>query len=165
MRRRHTLSTRVAPETRRGVVLVSVLALLTLGAALIAGAFAAARASARATRSTRAAIVAHAAARRALVRTVTSWRGSDDSMNIGAFDVRTSRESASVALDSADTRLRVHRLSSTLFLVTAEASVPASSAPLARRRVHVVLERVPTIDSTVVSRVRPIARWASGDLY
>ena len=146
-------------------MLVGVLALLTLCAALIAGAFAAARASARATRSTRAAIVAHAAARRALVRTVTSWSARDDSMNIGAFDVRAWRESASVSLDSADTRLRVHRVSATLFLLTAEASVPSSSVPLARRRVHALLEREPTIDSAVVSRVRPIARWASGDLY
>jgi hypothetical protein len=165
MRRQRTSSARGEREARRGVVLVAVLALLTLGAALIAGAFAAARASARATRSTRAAIVAHASARRALVRTVSSWSGSDDSMNIGAFDVRVRRESASAALDSADTRVRVHRLSPTLVLVTAEASVPSSSAPIARRRVRVVLERVPTIDSTTVSRVRPIARWASGDLY
>ena len=146
-------------------MLVAVLALLMLGAALIAGAFAAARASARATRSTRAAIVAHAAARRALVRGVTSWRASDDSLNLGAFDVRAWRESASVRLDSADTRLRVQRLSSTLYLLTADATVPSSSAPIARRRVHALLERAPTIDSATVSRVRPIARWASGDLY
>lgn len=146
-------------------MLVAVLALLTLSGALVAGAFAAARASARATRSTRAAIVAHAAARRALVRAAASWAGSDDSLNVGAFSVRASRESASVTLDSAETRLRVHRLSSTLFLLTAESSVPSSRAPLARRRVHVLLERAPTIDSTALSRVRPITRWASGDLY
>ena len=146
-------------------MLVAVLALLTLSAALIAGAFAAARASARATRSTRAAIVAHAAARRALVRAAAAWTGSDDSLNIGAFDVRASRESASVALESADTRLRVHRLSPSLVLLTAEANVPSRGAPIARRRVHVLLERVPTTDSTAVSRVRPITRWASGDLY
>lgn len=165
MRRVRAASGRAAPKVRRGVVLVAVLALLTLSAALIAGAFAAARASARATRSTRAAIVAHAAARRALVRAAAAWTGSDDSLNIGAFDVRASRESASVALDSADTRLRVHRLSPSLVLLTAEASVPSRGAPIARRRVHVLLERVPTTDSTAVSRVRPITRWASGDLY
>ena len=165
MARRRTLLPPVARTPRRGVVLVAVLALLTLGAALIAGAFAAARASARATRSTRAAIVAHAAARAVLVRTVASWSGGNDSMNLGASYVRAVRESASLALDSADTRLRVHRLSPTLFLLTAEASVPSSGAPIARRRAHALLERVPTIDSSVVSRVRPIARWASGDLY
>lgn len=86
-------------------------------------------------------------------------------MNIGAYDVRVWRESASVAIDSAETRLRVHRVSSTLFRLTADASVPSSSAPLARRRVHVLLERVPAIDSIAPSRARPIARWASGDLY
>jgi hypothetical protein len=158
-------TSRRAIEARRGVVLVAVLALLTLAGALIAGAFAAARASARATRSSRAAIVAHAAARRALVRTVAAWSGREDSMNIGAFDVRERRESASVSLDAADTRLRVHRLSPTLFLLSAEASVPSSSAPIARRRAQALLERAPTIDSTVVSRVRPIARWASGHQY
>ena len=47
----------------------------------------------------------------------------------------------------------------------ADATVPSSSAPIARRRVHALLERAPTIDSATVSRVRPIARWASGDLY
>ena len=111
--------------TRRGVALVAVLGLLTLAGALIAGAYAAARASARATRSTRAAIVAHAAARRALVRTVTSWNGRDDSMNVGAFDVRMWRESTSAPLDAAEGRLRVHRLSATLFLLRADASVPS----------------------------------------
>lgn len=155
------------PEARprRGVVLVAALALLSLGGALIAGAFAAARASARATRSTRAAVVAHAAARRALVRTVASWSGRDDSLNLGASDVRAWRDSATVALDASDVRVRVHRLSLTLFLLSTEASVPSSAAPIARRRARILLERVPTIDSTAVSRVRPIARWASGHQY
>ena len=152
-------------EARRGVVLVAVLALLTLAGALIAGAYAAARASARATRSSRAAIVAHAAARRALVRTVASWSGREDSMNVGAFDVRERRESASVSLDAAETRVRLHRLSSRLFLLSADASVPTSSAPMAHRRAQVLLERAPAIDSTMVSRARPIARWATGHQY
>ena len=158
-------ASRRAIEARRGVVLIAVLALLALAGALIAGAYAAARASARATRSSRAAIVAHAAARRALVRTVASWSGQEDSMNVGAFDVRERRESVSVSLDAAETRVRLHRLSPTLILLSADASVPSSSAPIARRRAQVLLERVPTIDSTVVSRVRPLARWATGHQY
>jgi hypothetical protein len=154
-----------AGGSRRGVVLVAVLALLMLAGALIAGAFAAARASARATRSSRAALVAHAAARRTLVRAVASWSGREDSMNVGAFDAREGREPASDPLDAADTRVRVHRLSPTLFLLSADASVPSSGAPIARRRARALLERAPTIDSTLVSRVRPIARWASGHQY
>lgn len=158
-------STASSARPRRGVVLVAVIALLTLGAALVAGAFAAARASARAARSTRATLVAHAAARRALVRVVTSWSAADDSLNLGASAVRAWRDSASAAIDSADTRVRIHRLSSTLYLVTAEASVPSAAAPIARRRARVLLERAGTIDTTLVSRPRAIARWASGDLY
>jgi hypothetical protein len=61
--------------------------------------------------------------------------------------------------------VRVHRLSSTLWVVAAEARVPSSRTPLARRRARVLLERAPTIDSTIVQPIRPIARWASADLY
>lgn len=152
-------------RARRGVVLVGVIALVALCAALVAGAYAAARASARATRSTRATVVAHAAARRALVRAVSAWRPADDSLNLGASDVRAWRDTASAALNSADVRVRIHRLSSALYVVAAEANVPAAGAPIARRRARVLLERAPTIDTAVVSRPRAIARWASGDLY
>jgi len=146
-------------------VLVAVLAALALGAALIAGAFAAARGAARATRSARAASVAHAAARRALARTMSSWSAADDSLGIGGFRMRAFSESAAIALDSADVRVRVHRLSSLLYVVAAEASVPSARVPIARRRMRVLLERAPTIDSTIVQPIRPIARWASADLY
>jgi hypothetical protein len=150
---------------RRGVVLVAVLALLALGAALIAGAFAAARGSARGTRSARAAVVATAAARRALARTMASWSAAENSLGIGGFSSRAYAESGSVAVDVADVQLRVHRLSATLYVVAAEARVPSTGAPIARRRARVLLERAPTIDSTVVQPIRPIARWASADLY
>ncbi len=146
-------------------MLVAVLGLLALGAALIAGAFAAARSSARATRSSRAAVVAQAAARRALARTLTSWTGRDDSLGVGAFSTRAVAESAAVALDSADVRVRVHRLSALLYVVAAEASVPSARAPLARRRARVLLERAQTIDTAVVQPLRPIARWSSDDSY
>jgi hypothetical protein len=146
-------------------VLVAVLALLALGAALIAGAFAAARGTTRGTRSVRAAVVAHAAARRALARTMSSWSAANDSLGIGAFTTRALSESAGVALDSAAIRVRVHRLSASLYVVAAEASVPAARMPLGRRRERVLLERAPTIDSTVVQPIRPIARWASAELY
>lgn len=144
-------------------MLVTVLALLALGAALIAGAFAAARGAGRATRSSRAGVVADAAARRALARTLASWTA--DSLGVGAFVTGTFAESAAVALDSAEVRVRVQRLSPTLFAVAAEANVPSSRASVARRRVRVLLERAPTIDSTIVSPPRPLARWSGADLY
>lgn len=144
---------------------MAVIALLALGAALIAGAFAAAQGATRATRSTRAAVVAHAVARRALARTMSGWTAADDSLGIGGFTTRTLTESASVAADSADIRVRVHRLSASLYLVAAEVNVPSARAPLARRRMRVLLERAPTIDTTVVQPPRPIARWAVADLY
>jgi hypothetical protein len=152
-------------KNRRGVVLVAVIGLLALGAALVAGAFAAARGSARATRSARGAVVAQAVARRALARTLSAWTARDDSLGIGAFTVRAYSESAAVALDSAEVRVRVHRLSVSLFVVAADASVPSARAPLARRRARVLLERAPTIDTTIVQPLRPIARWPSADLY
>lgn len=141
------------------------IALLALSGALIAGAFAAARGTARATRSARAAIVAQGAARRALARTMVAWNGADDSLRIGAFTTRALTDSAAATLDSADVRVRVQHLSARLYVVAAEASVPSGSAPLARRRTRVLLERAPTIDTTVVQPLRPITRWASADLY
>src|ERR687893_90259 len=139
---------------RRGVVLVAVLALLTLGGALIAGAFGAARSTSRATRTVRAGIVAQAAARRALAGAVGGWSSADDSLPVGAFTVRAWSESAAVALDSADTRLRVQRLAPSLFLVAVEASVPSARRPIARRRIRVLLERPPSLDTTTVPAPR-----------
>ena len=150
---------------RRGVVLVVVLALLALGGALIAGAYSAARSSARATRSVRAGIVAQAAARRAIARAISGWSGVDDALAVGAFTIRAPIESTTFALDSVDARVRVQRLASSLFVVAVDASVPSVRAPLARRRVRVLLERSAPIDTTMPRAPRPIARWASADLY
>ena len=74
---------RLSVKARRGVVLVAVIALLALGTALVAGAFAAARGSARSTRSARASIVADAAARRALARTLSSWSATHEEKTYG----------------------------------------------------------------------------------
>lgn len=162
--RRRRLSPRRSRQ-RRGVVLVAVIALLVLSGALIAGAFAAARGTARATRSARAGIIAQAAARRAIARTLSVWSTADDSLRIGAFAARALAESSVVAIDSADVRVRVQRLSELLYVVAAEVSVPSARSPLARRRMRVLIERAPTIDTTTVQPLRPIARWASADLY
>jgi hypothetical protein len=146
------------------VVLVAVLALLALSAALIAGAFAAARGAGRGTRSSRAGIVADAASRRAIARILAEWAATGDSLRIGGFVTRAFADSAAVATDAAEVRARLQRVSSTLFVVAAEADVPSARAAVARRRVRVLLERAPTIDSTLVSPLRPLARWSSADL-
>src|SRR5689334_13801427 len=102
-------------RARRGIALVTVLGMLALAAALIAGEFATAMAASRATRTARAAVVAREGARRALGRAVAGWRAVDDSLPIGTFTLRTSPETSVVRLDSANTRLRVQRLSRTRF--------------------------------------------------
>ena len=150
---------------RRGVVLAAVLALLSLGGALIAGAYSAARASARATRVGRAEVVAQAAARRAIARTVTGWGAADDSLAVGAFAMRAWTESATVRLDAAETRVRVQRLAPSLFVVAVDASVPSAGVPIARRRMRLLLERSAPIDTTIARAPRPIPRWASADLF
>jgi type II secretory pathway pseudopilin PulG len=150
---------------RRGVALVTVLGMLALAAALVAGAFATATAASRATRSMRAALVARESARRALGRAVAGWQPMDDSLPIGAFTLRTSPESAAVTLDSADTRLRVQRLSLARYVIAVDVVVPAVGPTLARRRMRVLLERPPSPDSTVVLAPRPNARWAVAELY
>jgi hypothetical protein len=156
---------RSRPGDRRGVVLVAVLALLTLGGALIAGAYAAARASSRATRTARAELVAQAAARRAIARSVAGWSAADDSLAVGAFADRAWSDTATVALDAAESLLRVQRLAPSLFLVAVDVSVPSRRSPIAQRRMRVLLERPASLDTSIVPLPRPIARWASADLY
>ena len=152
-------------RARRGVALVTVLGLLALTAALVAGAFATATAALRASRTARASVVARESARRALGRAIAGWRRMDDSLPIGGFVVRTSPESVGVALDSADARLRVQRLSLTSFVIAVDVVVPASGPTLARRRMRVLLERPPSPDSTTLLAPRPITRWPVADLY
>jgi hypothetical protein len=153
-----------SPRNRRGIALVSALAMLALAAALLAGSFVAATASMRATRAVRAGVVAETVGRRALARGIAGWRAADDSLGVGASSVRTYAESAAVALDSASVRLGVQRIALARFIVSADVEVPATG-PLARRRMRVLLERPPSPDSTVVLAPRPIARWAIAELY
>jgi hypothetical protein len=153
------------PRERRGIALVTTLALLALSAALLAGAFASATAAVRATRAARASTVARETARRAIGRAVASWRAADDSLPIGSFVLRTSPESSAVPLDSADTRVRVQRLSPALYVVSVDVIVPASGPTLARRRMRALLQRPPSPDSTTLLAPRPLARWPVAELF
>ncbi|MEO6526288.1 MAG: hypothetical protein ABIP93_06660 [Gemmatimonadaceae bacterium] len=150
---------------RSGVALLTTLALLALAAALLAGAFAAATASARAARSARASLVAAAAARRALASTLTTWSGAEDRLAVGDMFERAGREPTELPLDAAETRVRVLRLSATLFVVAADVAVPATATPLARRRMRLLVQRSPVMDSSIMQAPRAIARWPLGELY
>jgi hypothetical protein len=156
---------RAERRARRGIALVTVLGMLALAAALIAGAFATATAASRATRTTRAAIVAREAARRALGRAVAGWQPMDDSLPIGAFALRTSPESTATAIDSVNARVRVQRLSRARYVIAVDVVVPATGPALARRRMRVVLERPPSPDSATLLAPRPITRWPVAELY
>ena len=108
---------------------------------------------------------ARPSARRALGRAVAGWQAMDDSLPIGAFVLRTSPESSGVALDSANTRIRVQRLSLTRFVIAVDVTVPAVGPTLARRRMRVLLERPPSPDSTTLLAPRPLVRWPVAELY
>jgi hypothetical protein len=109
-------------------------------------------------------MVARESARRALGRAVAGWRRADDSLPIGAFVLRTSPESTAIALDSADVRLRIQRLSLTSFVASVDVVIPARGPMLARRRMRVLLER-PSLDSATLLAPRPLVRWSVADLY
>jgi hypothetical protein len=128
--------------------LLTTLALLSLSAALLAGGFAAATASARAARSARASLIAVSAARRALGTTVMAWSSVEERLAVGQTLERAIVERTAIPLDAADTRVRVLRVSSTSFVVAADVAVPANATPLARRRMRLLVQRSPVVDST-----------------
>jgi hypothetical protein len=147
------------------MALVATLGILALAGVLLAGAFASAAASARAARSARAALVADAAARRALAIALMQWSATEESLPVGGAVQRVLHDSASVPLDSADTRLVVQRLSASLHVVAADVTVPASGAPLARRRMRILVRRRTPIDTTTIQPPMTISRWPLGALY
>jgi hypothetical protein len=147
------------------MALVATLAILALAAALLAGSFAASSASARASRSARAALVADAAARRALATTVMRWSGAEEGLLVGASLQRVVPDSASVPLDAADTRVVVQRLSASLHVVATDVTVPAVGPPLARRRMRILVTRYTPIDTTMTRPPTTIVRWPAGALF
>jgi hypothetical protein len=156
---------RAQRRRRRGVALVTILALLALSSALLAGGFASATASARAARSSRAALVASAASRRALGRVLQGWSSAEDALPVGAMIERDASEPSEVLRDAADTRVRIQRLSATLFVVAADVLVPSRVTPLARRRMRLIVRRSATADTTFVRPPGAIIRWSLGELF
>jgi hypothetical protein len=150
---------------RRGIALVTILALLALSSALLAGSFASATASARAARSSRAALVASAATRRALGRVLQGWSSAEDALPVGASIERDASEPSEVPRDAAETRVRIQRLSATLFVVASDVFVPSRVTPLARRRMRLIVRRSAAADSTLVRPPGAIVRWSLGELF
>jgi hypothetical protein len=93
------------------------------------------------------------------------WSGAEDSLPVGGALTRVQRDSASVPLDSADTRVVVQRLSASVHVIASDVTVPASGAPLARRRMRMLVRRCTPIDTTLVRPPCTLSRWPVGALY
>lgn len=143
------------------------IALLTFGAALLAGSAAAASGAARSAKSFQAGMIADAESRVVLASIAAGWTGGMDSLAIGgellagpgAHRMRSNGLSAVV-------RTRIRRVAATTYVVTVECRVGADSAVLARRRVQLVLSRPTTTDTSgSTPPPAPIARWSMSELF
>jgi hypothetical protein len=149
---------------RRGVALITALALVALAGALVAGAFAAALATSRATRSFRASTRVDAAARRALLELVVDWGGALDSLPLGAGAQRP------LHLDAHGTpmlvgRASVQRITESLFAASVDVRALEGGATRARRRYRMILERFPRNSTSPAAPPKPIPRWSVAELY
>jgi hypothetical protein len=149
---------------RRGVALVTALALLAFAAALLAGTFASATALAHAQRSARASIVADGLTRRAAAEVLASWSANQGDLPVSGYQEREAESGESFG--RVITRTRIQRISASLYAVTAAVRVGDGSTPIAHRRSRLILERSPSSDSTgVVGPLHPIARWSYSGTY
>ncbi|MDB4888883.1 MAG: hypothetical protein JWL61_738 [Gemmatimonadetes bacterium] len=152
---------------RKGGALLIALALLALGAALLAGTSSAARAAARAESSREAQVLAAAEVRVALAEFLTGWGGVHDALAVGsemADTVGPRRRGFGGAL--VQTRMRLLRLTSARFVLAADCQVGPDDAVQARRRAYLLLERALQIDSTApILPPAPITRWGLAGLY
>lgn len=159
--------TEIRSAKRRGSALLIALALLTLGAALLAGSSSAARAAARAEASREAQVLASAELRVAFAAFMTGWSGVHDSIAVGAEVIDTvgpRQRGAGGAF--VQTRRRLLRLTPTRYVLSADCQVGPSVAVQARRRAYLLLERALQIDSTApILPPVPITRWGLADLH
>jgi hypothetical protein len=154
-------------RSRRGAALLIALALLALGAALLAGSSASAHSAARAEASREASLLAEAESRAAIAEFMAAWNGVQDAIAVGggaasSIGPRHRGFGATLVL----TQLRLQRLSSSRFVLAADCQVGPDDAVLARRRVYLLLERGLQIDSTTpILPPAPIGRWGLADTY
>ena len=158
MRPRNPAASRHRRE-RRGVALITALALLAFAAALLAGSFASAAALTQAQRSARASAEAEALSRRAVAEVLAAWPANNDFLPVRGYQERE----AEVSPSSGRTviRTRIHRISASLYAVTADVRLGNGPTPIAHRRSRLILERPARADSGEVSGPpHPIARWS-----
>jgi hypothetical protein len=157
--RRHRRGPRARRPCRRGVALVTALALLTFAAALLAGAFASSTSLVVAERSARASVYAETAARRIAAEVLAGWVDDEDTLAVHAYQDREPRVSSPFGPMLA--RTRIQRISAALYTITVDVRVGAGAIPIAHRRARLVLERRPPADSTGPGgALHPIGQWS-----
>ena len=159
-----------APRTvaiRRGSAVLVALALLALGAALLAGSAEAARSAARSVNSYEATIVAEAESHRVVAEFVAGWGPTHDSLAIGAgLAITTGPRSRGSGAWPVVNRVRLIRLASARYVLAVDCQVGPGSVGYARRRLQVTLERPAQQDSTApLLPPVPISRWSVADLF
>lgn len=154
-------------RARRGSAVLVALALLALGAALLAGSAEAARSAARSVQSYEATIVAEAESRRAVAEFVAGWGPVHDSLAIDAgLGVLSGPTPRGAGRWPVTTRLRLLRLTQARYVIAVDCQVGPGSVGYARRRLQVTLERATPADTTAPSLPpTPIGRWGMADLY
>ncbi|MEP6618211.1 MAG: hypothetical protein ABJE47_02805 [bacterium] len=155
------------PHPRHGTALVIALALLILGSALLAGSSASAHAASRAVRSLEAVVVANAEARAEAARFIATWSGSAAALPVGGELVTTSApKTGGIGALPIVSSTRLRRITATRYVLSVECLVGPVGAPLAARRVRVILGQVSPADTTALAGPPvPISRWAIGDLF
>ena len=152
---------------RRGSAVLVALALLALGAALLAGSAEAARSAARSVQSYEATIVADAESHRAVAEFVAGWGPAHDALGVGAdLAGTTGPKSRGSGAWPVVTRVRLIRLASARYVLAVDCQVGPGSVGYARRRLQVTLERPAQQDSTAPPLPPvPIGRWSVADLF
>ena len=143
------------------------LALLALGAALLAGSAEAARSAARSAQSYEASIVAEGESRRAVAEFVAGWGPAHDSLAVGAgLAVTTGPLLRGTGAWPVLTRLRLIRLAQERYVIAVDCQVGPGNVGYARRRLQVTLGRPARQDSTAPPLPPvPVARWGVADLF
>lgn len=156
-----------ASGLRRGSALLIAVSLLALAGALLAGAIASARAVARAEVSREASLAAEAESRLVIAAAVQGWTPANDSLPIGAAHEHTiGPRHVGSAGAVASTKVRIQRLTTLRYVIATDCAVGSDTIVLARRRMHLLLERALPADTTAaMAPPAPIARWSMSDLF